>query len=170
MKLIKVSAVLLGCLVFDVHAGDDTWLFGLKAGFMSEKPFAVTSNDPINVGFAAQYNLSRPNNLYIEAEYSLSVSDGSEFDTNEDWKIRAASLSGVYKSAGKTYFKGKLGYVYNDILLENIETGEQSHRYKNSAIIGAGVGWRNLIMGNALELEVSHMEDDINFISVNLYF
>lgn len=141
---------------FPSHAYDSG--FGIRAGQLSIDGDA---------GAATQAGLVFSMNLVgmfgLEFEGNTTVSDGSyAFGGNEvDYSVTQFGAYGVFRTPGPVYFKGKAGYVQNDV-----DFGFTSDKDDDVAY-GVGVGF------SGLELEYTRsqfFDSDVDFISLTFQF
>lgn len=155
----KLAGVLLCVLATNAHA---KIFVGGKAG-----PMLIDLDgfdDPINVGVNGGF-IDERTGLGAEGELTLSAVDG-EFNTffgNADVSITTFGAYGTFRSPGNTYFKGRLGVVYEDV-----EIGSASDD-DSSGSGGIGVGFRTGA-GISIEIEYTIIEEDVDFLSVGVLF
>ncbi|HKQ31394.1 MAG TPA: outer membrane beta-barrel protein [Burkholderiales bacterium] len=93
----------------------------------------------------------------LEAEATLTVKDG-DIDGGGDWEATTIGFYFAYRSIGELYFKGKAGFVDQDI------DGTGGASDDTTFSFGFGGGWQ-IDRKSALEVEYTSY-DDLAFISV----
>ncbi len=177
IKHYLLSTILAFSLAFSfiIYANDSPFYYGVKAGVMSldntGAGAGVSIDDATNVAFVIGYKLSKigNGNLAIEGEISTTVAGG---DVNiigftGDWDIDTLAVYAVYRSSGNIYFKGKAGILYEDVGFSIVGISDSGSDEGFSA--GIGMGWK-MGKSNALEVEYTVIEEDIDYISVGYNF
>lgn len=133
--------------------------FGIKAGLMMIDLGGI--RDPFNAGVV--FGSNRDAGWGFEGEVTTSLIKGETDFASLDITIKTLAGYAAYRSEGDTYFKGKLGVLYEDIELGSFSDDDSGASY------GLGVGWRQGD-GSMFELEYTIIEEDINFLSMGINF
>lgn len=167
MKYTNLIAALATSLCFSVtaQAAGSPWYLGVKAGQMMVDVDGL--DDASNIGITGGYRLANFSlgSFALEAEYSNSTSKGEAKILNftGDWDVKTLAFYGVYRSAGDVYFKGKAGYLDEDV---SITIAGFSVAGSDSGLsLGLGGGWR-ISASSSLEVEYTVIEEDIDFLSI----
>ena len=148
-----------------VSAQGDTY-FGVKAGSMSVDVDGIS--DVINAGVLVGYNVNK--NLAIEGEFTTSLSDGDATISGSQgkWNIDTIAVYAVHRSAGDTYFKGKVGFLNEDISITI--PGYVPFSGSDSGLsFGVGVGFE-VGKSSRIEFEYTLIEADVNMLSATYLF
>lgn len=160
-----IFAVITLCSIGTVHAEDEAWYAGVKAGSMKVDVSAY--DDELGVGGVLGYKLN--NTLAIEGGYSTTGKDGGLTigSTQGNWSVDIVSVYLAYRSEGALYFKGKIRYLYEDVKIT--VPGASLSGSDNGITYGIGAGWRPF-KNISFELEYTAIEADLNFISFGINF
>ncbi len=162
----RISMVVMSVLFFlpSAKAADSSWYVGLKAGQMMVDLDGL--DDATNGGVLVGYSFG---DFAIEAEYTTTLSEGDVtiLGVPGEWDINTFAVYGVYRSSGNIYFKGKVGFLNEDVSINVNAFGTpiSAAGSDSSASLGVGVGWR-IPDSNSLELEYTIVEEDIDFLSL----
>ncbi|MBI3545191.1 MAG: porin family protein [Gammaproteobacteria bacterium] len=151
-----------------VLAADNPLYVGLKGGVMmvdlSEYDQATSAG--VVLGYKIFGNAD--SSLAIEGEYTTSSSaDINVLGFKGKWDIDTWAAYLAYRIGGDMYFKGKVGYLNEDINVDIV--GANISGSDSGLSVGIGVGWK-LGKKNALELEYTVIEQDVNFVSLGVNF
>lgn len=129
--------------------------FGVKAGQLS---IDGDSGSATQVGLV--YSMDLAGIFGVEFEGNTSMADG-DAGGGVDYSVTQLGGYGVVMTPGPIYFKGKAGYVYNDIDIGGFSDNDTDMAY------GVGVG----AFGFEFEYTRSKFEDvDIDLLSVSFKF
>lgn len=123
-------------------------------------------DNAMNIGVTVGYDLyTDPMGGIVSAEGELTttISDG-DVTGGGDWDADTLAVFGTYRSAGDLYFKGKLGYLDQDIKQAG-STAAIPNADGSGFAYGLGGGWR-MDRASSLELEYTVASDELTFISV----
>lgn len=137
-------------------AGDDGLHLGFKTGMMDVDVGGFDIDMPL--GFVLGFEQG----LYgFEIEANFAGGDIEGFDLDFD----TFAFYGVYRSAGEVYFKGKLGFLRENVDIDGIVSEDDS-----GLSLGLGVGTR--VDNLSFEAEFTIIEEDVNYLSVgaNVHF
>ena len=158
------------CLPDVVGATEERpWFVGLKTGIVSLDESGV--DDLTQAGVLLGYKFARGDwgSVAIEGEYADTVSEGDLDFPGAEWS--AESLAGclAYRSAGRGYFKGKVGYT--DVTAEVSAFGLSEEVDDSDFSAGIGFGWK-FRKNTALEIEWtrSFFDEDVDFFSIGINF
>jgi hypothetical protein len=161
--------MLCGATVQAQGVPDRPLYFVLKAGIMD--PDISSFDNAINAGVAVGYDVyaDRMGRWSVEGEFTTTLSDG-EIDGGGEWDAETLAVFGTYRGPmldpGDFYFKGKVGFLRQDIKRQGggptitIPNADES-----GAAFGIGAGWR-MDRTSAIELEYTLASDELNFFSV----
>ena len=146
------------------YAAARAWQIGVVGGIMTTD---ITGLDnAVNAGAALSYDFGR---FALEGIYTASVTDGdaSIGPLSGDWDVTTIAAYGVYHSLGRYYLKAKAGYLNEDVTIRvgSISSGNEDNGA--SFGIGGGIRFHN---NQRLEFEYTLIEEDVDFISVGLWF
>ena len=166
-KLIKLIIFFSFINICNASNSDELYI-GVKGGPM------VTSIDGLgnamNAAFLAGYRFHEADTggFSLEAEYSISVLDGDATVSglSGSWDVTTFAYYGVFRSSGKTYFKGKFGRVEEDV---KISIGGISVAVTDTGT-SFGIGFGKMMENSSLEIEYTIIEEDINFLSIGYIF
>ena len=149
-------------------AEDSPWYVGVHAGQVSVDQSDFDSTN--GIGFMLGYKVN--NLVSIEGALTSTGEDGdwTVQGVQGSWDMYTAAFYAAFRSSGNLYFKGKLGYLYENVNASI--SGLFSDSASDSGFsYGVGAGWK-IGDGLGLELEYTIIEEDIDFISlgVNLGF
>lgn len=152
LTVLAASAALFGfsssALAFDSD-------FGVKAGQLS---IENDSGSATQVGLV--YSMDLAGIFGVEFEGNTSVADG-DAGLGVDYSVAQFGGYGVVMTPGPIYFKGKAGYVYNDIDIGGASDSDSDVAY------GVGVG----AFGFEFEYTRSKfMDADVDLLSVSFKF
>jgi len=134
---------------------------GVKAGKMVAGLSGYDFSDATNIGFVFS-------GRSFEAEFTTTTTDGeTEGFFDATWNVTTLAAYGVYRSDSSPYFKLKGGLLYEDVTIDTSFVSVSENDIGLS--LGAGIGW-NMDSGNKLELEMTMVEADINYISLSFLF
>ena len=110
------------------------------------------------------------NGFAIEAEYTaaLAAGDATILGMTGDWDVKTFAVYGAFRSSGPLYFKGKLGYLNEDISI-NIPGIASAEGSDSGLSVGVGIGWR-VVDAASLEFEYTLVEQDIDSFSLGCNF
>lgn len=164
-----ISALCLGIgLSGPVMAAESPWYAGIKAGTMSVDVSAY--EDATSMGLILGYRLSdnSSGSLAVEGEYTNSSSENiTVLGISGKWDVDTLAVYLAYRTGGDLYFKGKIGYLNEDVNV-NI-AGASISGSDSGASYGIGGGWK-FGKTNAVELEYTIIETDVDFISLGVNF
>lgn len=149
-------------------AVENPWYVGLKAGTMSVDVSAY--EDATSLGLLLGYKLSSDSNgsLAVEGELTNSSSENiTVLGVTGKWDIDTLAVYLAYRTGGDLYLKGKVGYLDEDVNV-NI-AGASISGSDSGASYGIGAGWK-FGKSNAVELEYTIIETDVDFISLGVNF
>lgn len=158
-----IFAVIALCSIGTVHAEDEAWYAGVKAGQMKvDLPGYDTS---LSVGGILGYKLN--NTLGIEGGYTTTGKDEGVVvgTTQTKWDIDVVAVHLAYRTEGNFFAKGKAGALYQKVSVDNASANKPKSGGELS--VGVGAGWRPF-KDIALEVEYTFIEKDISFISFNI--
>jgi len=157
-KLICAGLLLVGLSTM-AHA---ELLLGAKTGPMLVKfDAADIDDDPVNAGLMVGYEFGVLfGDLAAEAELTRTVTAGSA--VGEDLEVDTQGLYLSFTTAGPLYFKAKVGLMNASIDAGGLSEDEDGETYG----IGAGLSLGLF----RVELELTSIDDDINFISIGLVY
>lgn len=160
--LFRISMVIISVLSFlpSAKAADPSWYIGLKAGQMMVDLDGL--DDATNGGILVGYSFG---NFAIETEYTsaLSKGDATIFGLTGEWDVDTFAVYSVYRSSGNIYFKGKIGFLSEDVTI-NV-AGISVSESESGGSYGVGVGW-HIVDSSSLEVEYTIVEADVNFLSL----
>lgn len=170
--IVRIGAFVVGmCAFAGVHAADSAFYAGVKVGQML--PDVQGLDNATNAGILIGYNFPKTDygTFAVEGEYTTTISkgDAKALGLTGDWEVDTTSLYGVYRSAGDLYFKGKVGYLNEDIKVSI--AGFSGAGTDSGGSLGIGGGWRFGDAGS-IEAEYTIIEQDIDSLSlgVNMHF
>jgi len=137
---------------------------GVKGGQMLTSLSGLSA--ATNIGGVIGYRLSGTSGLAVEAEYTLSLIKG-DTDFSSEWDVSTAAVYLAYRSAGDLYLKTKLGFLNESITVSSGFFGVTGS--DSGASYGVGFG-KKLSANNNIEVELTIIEEDINFLSVGYNF
>ena len=163
--LLFISFLGIGFSGSALAAGSPFYL-GLKVGSMMVDVSEFEDAD--SVGLVAGYKIydNASGSVAIEGEYTNS----SSADINGipgKWDIDTLAVYLAYRSSGDLYFKGKIGYLDEDISASAFGTSISGS--DSGLSVGVGGGWK-IGTKSALELEYTMIEEDVNFLSLGVNF
>ena len=158
-----IFAVITLCSIGTVHAEDEAWYAGVKAGQM--KVDQPGFKNAIGVGGILGYKLN--NTLGIEGGYTTTGEDADVMigTTDSKWDIDVVAVHLAYRTEGNFFVKGKAGLLYQEVSVNTNNANEPGSGGEMS--IGIGAGWRPF-KDIALELEYTVIESDVSFISFGI--
>ncbi|WP_444915483.1 porin family protein [Microbulbifer sp. TRSA007] len=121
--------------------------------------------NPLNGGIRAGYTWG--SGWGFEAEVTDSVIDG-EFDYywhDYNYSLATQAVYATYRSPGNIYLKGRIGYLHEELEIDNWEK-EYSD---NGASAGLGAGFK-LTDEATLELDYTIIESDVNYWSGSVVY
>lgn len=149
-----------------------SWLLSLKTGPLEWKQGEDIDNTGITLGYRLpefEYGT-----ISLEVDF-VSSTGGGEISVDAfgnpvtaEASFQAYSGSAVYRSPGKVFAKGKMGYSQRELDIEFADFPEFNSTISDSAFsTGAGVGLR---LGSSFELELEYTsyEQEQNLISLAL--
>jgi hypothetical protein len=150
-------------------AAESPFYLGLKAGKMMVDPAEfedATSSGLVFVGY--KFSNNPGGSLAIEGEYTNSSSENiTILGTTGKWDIDTIAVYVAYRTGGDLYFKGKAGYLHEDVSA-NI-AGASISGSDSGLSLGIGAGLK-IGKSNALELEYTIVEEDVSFLSLGFNF
>ena len=175
MKHFVPSLLVLIMLLYSgtAKAQETSLYLSLKGGWMMADPSKY--GDAFNAGLlfgGLFFQDPSSGSLAIEGEISRTLSDGriSSRPDRGDWEIDTIALYGVYRTPGKYYFKGKLGFLHEDVTFRHLN--QRTINDDDTVFsLGLGVGW-NIDDRTSLELDYTLIEDDVDFLGAayTIYF
>lgn len=163
--MMKNYLTLIILALFYTPAAHSEFYIGAKGGEMIISN-DIAFNDATSVGIL--FGGTIPDSGFaIEGELTTTVSSAEHKSRSDELDIFTLAGYGVYRSAGRFYFKGKAGLLteYLDISGGNFSL----EGYGGAISLGAGAGFRISNTAN-LELEYTIIEADINFLSLGITF
>lgn len=150
-----IGSLLLLTTLFMSTANAGGITFGAKTGPMQVDGL---KDDPTNAGVAVGYEMGVVlGDLGFEGEFTTTMKDG-ETQSGGDADIDTMGVYATYRSPGFVYLKARGGFV-------RWEAGSQDD---TATSMGIGVGFSlGLIQ---FELELTQIDDDIDFISLGVQF
>lgn len=151
-------------------AADSSLYFGIKYGPMDPDWAGISSGN--SVGIDAGYMLGdlfgvgEYATFAIEAEYTTVVSKGNAYVPGGEWDINTLALYFVVRSQGEIYGKLKGGFIREDASVNLPGFADSATETDQSG--GIGIGWRLDQIG-LVELELTGIEKDINYLSIGYY-
>jgi outer membrane immunogenic protein len=139
-----------------VHADVGPY-FGVKGGFMDIDAGGHDKALAAGGVFGYRFFDDARGSGALETEAVLTVKDG-DIDGGGDWEAMTIALYFAYRSIGEVYFKGKAGFVDQDIDGTNAVGDDTTFSF------GIGGGWQ-VDRKSALEVEYTAY-DDLSFFSV----
>lgn len=150
------------------QAADSPLYLGLKAGKVM---IDISAYDDANsTGLVLGYKISdnADGSLAVEGEYTKSsTADITVLGIKGEWDVDTLAVYLAYRSGGDLYFKGKVGYLNEDINVNIV--GATISGSDSGMSYGVGGGWK-LGKKAALELEYTVIEEDANFVSLGVNF
>lgn len=171
-KQLFLSAVALAFLLLaPTLALANPFYVGLKGGFM--RPDASGYDDAINIGVLAGFEFwdLDAGTIGIEGEYTNTVSEGDATfgGISGEWDIETYAIYGVFRTRGTLFFRGKIGYLHEDV--SSSVGGFAAVGSDSGLSLGIGGG---LKLGYFVDLvlEYTIIEEDVDFLSLafNYYF
>ena len=147
-----------------VFAASSSAYMGVKGGLMLTSISDLSS--ATNIGGVIGYHISGSSGLAIEAEFTFTAIAGDASFSSE-WDVTTAAVYLAYRSAGDMYFKTKVGFLNEDVTISNDFFGVSGT--DSGASYGVGFG-KKLGGSNSVEVELTIIEEDINFLSVGYNF
>ncbi len=150
-------------------AEERSWYAGLKTGVMSLDEAGIGDLTQGGVLFGYKMVQGDWGSFAIEADYTDTISDGNVDFAAATWE--AESLAGclAYRTPGKGYFKGKVGYV--DASAEVSAFGLSEKVDDSDYTAGIGFGWK---VGKNMALEIewtrAFFDADLDFYSFGFNF
>lgn len=165
-----ITALCLGVSLLSVSAfaADSPLYVGIKGGTMMVSPSEF--EDANSFGLVLGYKLfdNPSGSLAVEGEFTNSSSEKiTILNVTGKWDIDTKAVYLAYRTSGDLYFKGKIGYLDEDVNV-NI-AGASISGSDSGASYGIGGGWK-LGKSSALELEYTIIETDVDFISLGVNF
>jgi len=163
--LVRFSvAVSVFFLLTSVALANSSWYAGLKVGQMSSDLSGLDDGTNGGVLIGYQFGDQSYGNFALEAEYTTAISEGDAtvLGFTGDWDVDTLAIYAVYRSPGKVYFKGKVGFLDEDVSI-NV-AGVSASGSESGGSYGAGLGWR-IVDSSSVELEYTLVESDVNFFS-----
>lgn len=139
-----------------VHADTGPY-FGAKGGLMDADASGHDKALAAGGVFGYRFFDDTRGSGALEAEGVLTLKDG-DIDGGGDWEAMTVALYFAYRSIGEVYFKGKAGFVDQDVDGTNQVDDETTFSF------GLGGGWQ-IDRKSALELEYTAY-DDLSFVSL----
>ncbi len=105
----------------------------------------------------------------IEGEYTDTVSEGDATfgGIHGEWEIETYAIYGVFRTRGTLFFKGKIGYLHEDV--SSTVGGFGATGSDSGLSLGIGAGLRIGHHGS-IELEYTIIEEDVDYLSVGLNY
>ncbi|MDP5208622.1 porin family protein [Microbulbifer sp. 2205BS26-8] len=117
-----------------------------------------SDDSPFNAGIRAGYTWN--SGWGIEAELTGSMTDGDILD--RDFSISTQAVYATYRTQGDIYFKGRLGYLNEEVDVEYFGDASDS-----GASVGVGVGF-TLAENISFETEYTLIEEEVDYWSGSL--
>lgn len=154
LHIFSVLGVLgLGLAAPSAYAFDSS--FSVKAGML-----AIEDDDSAATQVGIVWGMDFVGMIGAELELNTSVADG-EIAGGVDYSVTQAGGYAVLMTPGPVYFKGKAGYVYNDVDFGAVSDSDSDVAY------GIGVGF----LGFEVEYTRSqYFDQDVDFLSVSFGF
>lgn len=166
--LIVVLAVL--CAGVTQAAEERSWYGGVKTGIMTLSPTGFGDLTQGGVLFGYRFVRADWGSVAFEGEYTDTLMEGDmDFLDAAEWDGETLAGCFAYRSPGRGYFKGKVGYVdvtarvsFND-LSDEVDDSDYA--------AGIGFGWK-LRKNMALEVEWTRafFDEDLDFYSFGFNF
>src|SRR5687768_7671536 len=163
--LVSLLAALLLIGTTTAKAQQNPLYFSGKVGIMDADISGF--DNAMNIGVVAGYDLyvdQMMGTFSVEGEFTTTLSDG-DITGGGDWDVDTLAVFGTYRSPGDLYFKGKLGYLDQDIKRVGGTTTTIPNADSSDFAYGVGGGWR-LDRASSLELEYTVASDELTFISI----
>ena len=168
-QLCVATALVILFLVASPLAAANQFYVGFKGGLM--KPDAGGYDDAVNgavlLGF--EFLDLDVGSIAIEGEYTDTVSEGDATfgGIHGEWEIETYAIYGVFRTRGTLFFKGKIGYLHEDV--SSTVGGFGATGSDSGLSLGIGAGLR---IGNhgSIELEYTIIEEDVDYLSVGLNY
>lgn len=168
--LVAVAAPVFSEIEVSTENDDTSHTYiGVKGGPMSISHGIPFNDDGVLMGILFGYDI--PNNGFaIEGEFNTTVSKASSKDASySDLGVTTLAGYGVYRTAGRFYFKGKLGLLY-EYLTSSVSGGGITVDVDGPGLaISLGVGGGVRVSDRlSAEIEYTSIEADIGYASVGL--
>jgi len=169
-KQICLAAVLL---IFFLAApplmAADQFYVGIKGGLM--RPDAGGYDDAVNAAvlLGLEFLDLDIGSIAIEGEYTDTISEGDATfrGIHGEWDIETYAIYGVFRTRGTLFFKGKIGYLHEDV--SSTVGGFAGTGSDSGVSLGIGGGLRIGIYGS-FELEYTIIEEDVDFLSLGFNY
>lgn len=173
--LLPVIALSLGTIGV-ADAADEKWYAGVKGGLMLIDNLdvgagtTVDADNGLNGGLFVgyQWGLGGAGSIAVEGEFSTALSAGDMTITGPggsitgEWEVQTLAIYAAYRSAGDLYFKGKIGFLDEDVDLTL--GGTTTNASDTGMSLGLGAGWN--IGTGGIEAEYTIIEEDVSFFSI----
>ncbi len=138
----------------EISARDDTG-YGLYGGYK------------LNSSFAIEFEYNDIETDTEEVNYFDKESCPSGCIIRGDIEVNTYALYGVYRTAGKIYFKGRAGYLYEESELTfSGNSYDKKHDNGVAASIGGGIGFGSV----KIEAEYNYLDSSTNFFSLGAHY
>lgn len=151
-----------------VLAAGNPFYVGVKGGTMMVdlSEYDNASSAGVLLGYRITDDTS--GSVAVEAEFTDSSSaDITVLGMTGKWDINTFAGYLAYRSPGDLYFKGKIGYLNEDLNVNIV--GANISGSDSGLSIGVGGGFK-LGTNVALEAEYTVIEQDVNFLSLGVNF
>ena len=170
-QLCVATAFVILFVVASPLAAANQFYVGIKGGLM--KPDAGGYDDAVNAAVLLGFEFLDLDvgSIAIEGEYTETISEGDATfgGIRGDWDIETYAIYGVFRTRGTLFFKGKIGYLHEDV--SSTVGGFGATGSDSGLSLGIGGGLRIGYYGS-VELEYTIIEEDVGFLSLgfNYYF
>ena len=135
-------------------AADEKWYAGAKGGFMlidnldvGIPGVTVDADNGLNGGLFVgyQWGLGGAGSIAAEGEFTTALSAGDMTVTGPggsitgEWEVQTLAIYTAYRSAGDLYFKGKIGFLDEDV--DVTLAGTTANASESGMSLGIGAGW-----------------------------
>ncbi|WP_051687173.1 porin family protein [Microbulbifer sp. HZ11] len=160
-KALAVAAMV--CCSATVQAAEGGY-WGAVGGLMNVD---IDGDNPFNVGVRGGYSWA--SGWGVEGEVTTSAAKGTfDYDyyysaREVEYSLTTVALYGTYRSQGDVYFKGKIGFLNENVDVDGYGADD------SGLSLGVGAGF-NLSENLNLEAEYTIVEEDVGFFSGSLVF
>ncbi len=169
LRYVWVIAILLLFAGGAQAADERAWYGGVKTGVMSLSDSGVDELAQGGVLFGYKFARGDWGSIAIEAEYTDTLWQGEIDFSDAEWEGRTLAGCLAYRSAGRTYFKGKAGYI--DVTAEITDFPLSAEADDSDFAAGVGVGWKfRKNMAFEIEWTRAFFDEDLDFYSFGFNF
>jgi hypothetical protein len=152
-----------------IAAGESPYVGGKIGPMMHDNS---SFKDATNIGAYAGVKVldfKQNGSLSAEAEITTTISKGKvdAAGASGKWDVTTVGGYAVYRTDGDVYFKGKAGLNHRDVSASISGVSGTGGDFKLG--LGVGGGWK-LDRKIAIEIEFTHLDSDINYLSAGALY